>query len=155
MIAQGIANGQAENVQEPQQLTRAENQIWCASVGFITAVGSLAGAIVTAQSPSGGGITVGLILGTVLSTSFGTAFLTTYLHERHNPQAIPQMQVDDGDAPETSASTPAHAGDPDTLNRQSFRVLSAALNNLTVEHMFSQTPQPANRPNVQPAEHIV
>lgn len=142
MIAQGIVNAQAENIENPQQLTRAENQILGAGLGFTLAVGCLAGAIVSAQSPSGGEATVGFIVGTMASTAFGAFSLTGYLYERRNPQAIPQPHGDRGDVPETRACTPTHAGDPDTLNRQSFRVLRAALSNITVEHLRTQTPQP-------------
>ena len=143
MIAQGMVNAQVENLEYPQTLTRAENQILGTGLGFTIAVGCLAGAIVSAQSPSGGGATVALIIGTMASTALGAFSLTGYLYERRNPQAIPQPHADLGNVPETPACTPTHAGDLDSLNRQSFRVLRAALSNISVEHLRSQTPQPA------------
>ncbi len=114
MIAQAMVNAQAENLEHPEQLTRAENQIFGASVGLITAVVCLAGTIASASRLGQGGTTIGLIICTVASTAVGVPFLSAYLYERRNPQAIPQAQTNLGDVSETRACTPVHTNTPST-----------------------------------------
>jgi hypothetical protein len=161
MIAQGIVNTHVENLAYPQHLARAENQILGAGLGFTFAAGCLASSIVAAQSPSGGGVTVALIICTMLSSALSVFSLSSYLHERRNPQAIPQPQVvpqaqaNPGGVPDTLACSPTHAGDLDNLNHHSLRTLRAALSNIPLEHLRTQSPLPAVQPNSQPEHHIV